>query len=187
MDKTRPICQADEEEVGRSIPLLNDYSLSKYLMNLQARQSENIYNLRLFGVYGPYEDWKTCFISNLCAKAVHSLPLTVRQECVFDFLLVDDLVQPVRSLLEAPAPRRMTITCAAACRYVSRRLPEWCGRFQANRWRSGSSPPGKTANTPARPTASVRNSACMSPRCAWGWNHCMLFSLPTKMLLTGKP
>lgn len=124
MDKTRPICQADEEVVGRSIPLQNDYSLSKYLMNLAARQSENIYNLRLFGVYGPYEDWKTCFISNLCAKAVHSLPLTVRQECVFDFLLVDDLVQPVRALLEAPAPRRHDYNL---CSGVPVRLTEIAG------------------------------------------------------------
>lgn len=100
-DKSLSIYQVVEQEFGRSIPLLNDYGLSKYLMNLYARQSENIYNLRLFGVYGPYEDWRTCFISNLCCKSVYGLPLTVRQECVFDFLYIDDLMQPIQSLLES--------------------------------------------------------------------------------------
>lgn len=100
-DKSFPIHQATEQDFGRSVPLLNDYGLSKYLMNLHVRQSENIYNLRLFGVYGPYEDWKTCFISNLCCKAIYGLPLTVRQECVFDFLYVDDLMQPICDLLES--------------------------------------------------------------------------------------
>lgn len=100
-DKSFPVRQATEDNFGEKIPLLNDYALSKYLMNLHARQSENIYNLRLFGVYGPHEDWKTCFISNLCCKAVYGLPLTIRKECVFDFLFVDDLMQPLCDLLES--------------------------------------------------------------------------------------
>lgn len=100
-DKSVPIHQATEQDFGQRIPLLNDYGLSKYLMNLHARQSKNIYNIRLFGVYGPHEDWKTCLISNLCCKAVYQLPLTIRQECVFDFLFVDDLMQPICDLLES--------------------------------------------------------------------------------------
>ncbi len=100
-DKSFPIHRVTEQDFGQKIPLLNDYGLSKYLINLQARQSENIYNLRLFGVYGPHEDWRTCFISNLCCKAIYGLPLTIRQECVFDFLCVDDLMQPICDLLDS--------------------------------------------------------------------------------------
>ena len=99
-DKRRPIVMAEESAIGECLPLMNDYGLSKYLMNLHARVSDNIYNLRLFGVFGPYEDWRTCFISNLCCKALHDLPLTIRRECRFDFLYVDDLVEPLRWLLE---------------------------------------------------------------------------------------
>ena len=99
-DKRRPIVLAEETDFGDRLPLMNDYGLSKYLMNLQARVSDNIYNLRLFGVFGPYEDWRTCFISNLCCKALHDLPLTIRRECRFDFLYVDDLVEPLRWMLE---------------------------------------------------------------------------------------
>ena len=99
-DKRYPVTMAQESDFGKTIPMLNDYALSKYLMNLQARSSENLYNLRLFGVFGPYEDWRTCFISNLCCKALHNLPLTIRRECWFDFMYVDDLMEPLRWVLE---------------------------------------------------------------------------------------
>ena len=103
-DKRRSIVLAEETALGRSVPLLNDYGLSKYLMALHAKTSKKIYDLRLFGVYGPYEDWRTCFISNLCCKALYGLPLTIRQECHFDFMYVDDLMGPLRWALEG-APR----------------------------------------------------------------------------------
>lgn len=99
-DKRRPIVLAEESAFGERLPLMNEYGLSKYLMNLQARASYNIYNLRLFGVFGPWEDWRTCFPSNLCCKALHGLPLTIRRECRFDFLYVDDLIGPLRWALE---------------------------------------------------------------------------------------
>lgn len=103
-DKRYPIVLAEESDVGKTLPMLNDYSLSKYLMNLHTRNSSNIYNLRLFGVFGPYEDWRTCFISNLCCKAIHNLPLTIRRECRFDFMYVDDLIRPLQWVLEG-SPR----------------------------------------------------------------------------------
>lgn len=99
-DKRYPVVLAEEDAVGKTLPLLNDYALSKYVMNLHARSSANLYNLRLFGVFGPYEDWRTCFISNLCCKALHDLPLTIRRECRFDFLYVDDLMAPLRWVLD---------------------------------------------------------------------------------------
>lgn len=99
-DKRSPIHMAREDDFGKTISVLNDYSLSKYLMNLEALRSKNIYNLRLFGVFGKYENWQTCFISNLCGKALYALPLTIRQECVFDFLYVDDLMPPLKWMLE---------------------------------------------------------------------------------------
>ncbi len=99
-DKRFPIHMVTEEEFGKRIPLMNDYGLSKYLMNLEARSSKNIYNLRLFGVYGKYEDAKTYFMSHLCQCALKEVPLLIRQECIFDFLDVDDLREPVKYFLE---------------------------------------------------------------------------------------
>ncbi|WP_196595126.1 NAD-dependent epimerase/dehydratase family protein [Pectinatus frisingensis] len=99
-DKRKPVHMAQEKNLGMRIPNLNDYSLSKHIMNLSARRSKNIYNLRLFGIFGKYENWCTCFISNLCCKAIYDLPLTVRQECVFDFMYIDDLIPVVEWFLE---------------------------------------------------------------------------------------
>ncbi|WP_134683504.1 NAD-dependent epimerase/dehydratase family protein [Brevibacillus migulae] len=89
-DKRYDINLISENDFGRSIPV-NAYGFGKYIMNHAARASENIYNLRLFGVYGKYENWRTTFISNLCCKAIFDLPLSIRQDCSFDFLYIDDL------------------------------------------------------------------------------------------------
>jgi GDP-L-fucose synthase len=91
-DKRRDIRHIREEEIGDCIPV-SEYGLAKYTMNQLARASQNIYNLRLFGVFGRYELWAVKFLSNLCCKALFDLPLTVRSDCYFDFLFIDDLVE----------------------------------------------------------------------------------------------
>lgn len=98
-DKRFPMEQIRETELGRSVPV-DYYGLEKYVMALHARASRNIYNLRLFGIFGKYEEWQSKFISNLCCKAVYGLPLTVRQNCMFDFLYIDDLAPVVIWFLE---------------------------------------------------------------------------------------
>lgn len=98
-DKRFPMEHIREEELGRSVPN-KYYGLEKYIMALHARRSRNIYDLRLFGVFGRYEHWESKFISNLCCKAVHGLPLTVRQNCMFDYLYVEDLPPIVIWFLE---------------------------------------------------------------------------------------
>lgn len=98
-DKRLPMERVREEALGRSVPA-DYYGLEKYAMALRARESRNIYNLRLFGIFGRYEEWQSKFISNLCCKAVYGLPLTVRQNCMFDFLYIDDLAPVVIWFLE---------------------------------------------------------------------------------------
>lgn len=89
-DKRYHIQMVKEEQIGNTIPE-NEYGLAKYTMNMIARESRNIYNLRLFGIYGKYELWDRKFISNLCCKSVFNLPLTIRRDCYFDFLYIEDL------------------------------------------------------------------------------------------------
>lgn len=98
-DKRLPMERIREEELGRSVPA-DYYGLEKYAMALRARESRNLYNLRLFGIFGRYEEWQSKFISNLCCKAAYDLPLTVRQNCMFDFLYIDDLIPVVIWFLE---------------------------------------------------------------------------------------
>ncbi|MCI9577939.1 MAG: NAD(P)-dependent oxidoreductase [Oscillibacter sp.] len=98
-DKRFPMEDIREEDIGRSIPTWY-YGLEKYIMTLHARKSRNIYNLRLFGIFGKYEHWQSKFISNLCCKAMYDLPLSIRQDCMFDYLYVDDLAPIVIWFLE---------------------------------------------------------------------------------------
>ena len=45
----------------------DQYGLSKYFMNIHTRLSKDIYNLRLFGMYGTKDDWRFRFIPYICA------------------------------------------------------------------------------------------------------------------------
>lgn len=93
-DKTYDIKKVTETDIGRSIPK-NDYGLAKYIINQSIRESKNIYNLRVFGLYGPYENWKTTFISGACCKAVKGVPITIRQNVFFDYLWIEDFCKIV--------------------------------------------------------------------------------------------
>lgn len=93
-DKRYDIRMVAEEDLGKTIPA-SEYGLAKYTMTRLAQNSKNIYNLRLFGIFGKYELWDIKFLSNLCCKALCDVPLTVRSDCYFDFLYIEDLPQIV--------------------------------------------------------------------------------------------
>jgi len=98
-DKRYDIINVKEEEFGNRIPV-DGYGFAKYIMNSYARQTSNIYNLRLFGIFGKYEDWTYKFISNICCKAVFDLPLSIRRECKFDYIYIDDLPAVINWIIE---------------------------------------------------------------------------------------
>jgi GDP-L-fucose synthase len=98
-DKRHDIVMATEDDIGKRIPA-DEYGFAKYIMTQQARKSGNIYCLRLFGIFGKYEDWTYKFISNLCCKAVYGLPFTIRRECAFDYIHVEDMPPVIDWILE---------------------------------------------------------------------------------------
>jgi UDP-glucose 4-epimerase len=81
-----------EDYFDRHVPA-DDYGFSKYIMAKYAASHPKIYNLRLFGVFGKYEDWVIRFISNACCRAAWDLPITIRQNVYFDYLYIDDLIR----------------------------------------------------------------------------------------------
>jgi UDP-glucose 4-epimerase len=85
------IPQMSESYFDSHIPS-DQYGLSKYIMTKHTEQSSNIYNLRLFGIAGEWDDWRYRFISLACCKAVFNMPITYRQNVFFDFLYIEDLV-----------------------------------------------------------------------------------------------
>jgi len=92
-----------EDHFGAHVPT-DDYGFSKYISRLAAEQSPNIYNLALFGCFGRYEDWEIRFISNALCKALHGLPVTMRQNVFFDYLYINDFCAIVRRFLEIERP-----------------------------------------------------------------------------------
>ncbi len=84
-----------EDYFDKHIPT-DQYGFSKYIMTKYAQLSGNIYNLRLFGVFGKYDDWRTRFIPNACCLAVMNLPIKIEQNKFYDFLHIDDLVKIAR-------------------------------------------------------------------------------------------
>lgn len=88
-----------EDYFDKYVPT-DQYGFSKYLMNRYVQLSSNIYNLRLFGVFGRYDDWLTRFIPNACCRVVFDLPITISQNRSFDFLYIDDLVNITKWFIE---------------------------------------------------------------------------------------
>ncbi|NTV52571.1 MAG: NAD(P)-dependent oxidoreductase [Candidatus Firestonebacteria bacterium] len=80
-----------EEYFGQHVPA-DEHGFSKYVMGLYGEGRKKIVDLRVFGIYGKYEDYAIRFISNLICKALFDLPLTMKQNRKFDYIHVDDLM-----------------------------------------------------------------------------------------------
>ena len=97
-DKTKEIVRLSEDDGIRSLPV-DGYGLAKCIMNEMARSSGNVYNLRVFACYGP-GDHETKFITHCIRCVMKNEPITIRQDCRFDYLHVDDLANAIRFAIE---------------------------------------------------------------------------------------
>lgn len=95
-DKNRAIKSVREEQLGQFIPV-DEYGFYKYVCSqfTQNLKSQKILCLRLFGVYGKYEDYTIRFISNAIIKNLLHMPIDINQNVIFDYLYIDDLVKIV--------------------------------------------------------------------------------------------
>ncbi len=107
------IPKMDESYFDVHVPK-DDYGFSKYVMNKYALQSKNIYNLRLFGVFGKYEDWEIRFISNACCKAIYDLPITIKQNVFFDYMYIDDLLNITKWFIQHDTKEKVYNVCAGS-------------------------------------------------------------------------
>ncbi|MDY6879101.1 MAG: NAD(P)-dependent oxidoreductase [Thermodesulfobacteriota bacterium] len=87
------------------------YGFSKYLMSKYTQIDSNIYNLRLFGVFGKYDDWRYRFIPNVCCQAVFDMPITINENAIFDFLYIDDLLKIVHWFVKNKPSRNIYNVC----------------------------------------------------------------------------
>ncbi len=97
-DKRYDMKMIKEEEFGRSFPD-TPYGRAKYKINEKIRNSKNIYNLRIFGCYGP-TDAKTKFIRDAIDCCIENSSITIRQNCYFDYMYVEDLAYIMEWFIE---------------------------------------------------------------------------------------
>ena len=91
LDKSKDMHIISEDAFDRSVPG-DEYGFAKYIMNTLALQSENVYNLRIFAVYGP-TDHPSKFITHCIDSIQSGIPITIRQNCYFDYMQIFDFAK----------------------------------------------------------------------------------------------
>lgn len=96
--KQQPIIKAKESDFGDTVPV-DEYGRAKFSVSEYIIQHEQITNLRCFGVFGKYEDYRTRFISNIICQSLAGKPIMVKQNAVFDYIYINDLVKITKYFL----------------------------------------------------------------------------------------
>lgn len=118
-NKDRAPPRVREEHFGKNIPV-DEYGFSKYIMSKYAENSKKIYCLRLFGIFGRYEDYEFKFISNAIVKNLLHMPINIRQNIFFDWVYIDDLLHILdHFLINNPPNKVYNITTGHAIDLVS--------------------------------------------------------------------
>ncbi|GHT46522.1 ADP-L-glycero-D-manno-heptose-6-epimerase [Bacteroidia bacterium] len=98
-DKRRSMEKVKEEDFLAQIPK-DMYGFSKYIIAKHIEKEPNFYDLRIFGIFGKYEDYTLRFVSNAICRALCDLPITIKQNCHFDYLYVNDLMSVLDWFIE---------------------------------------------------------------------------------------
>lgn len=112
-DRRHYIPYMEESYFGEHVPT-DHYGFSKYLMAKMTDQYENIYEFRLFGVYGLYEEWERRFISNAICRALLHMDITLEKHMFFDYIWMEDLNRIMKLLIENPPKEKHYNVCTAA-------------------------------------------------------------------------
>lgn len=90
-DTSNDIRKVSEVSYKNYLPA-DELGFCKYICARNIEQMGNIVELRLFGIFGKYEDYAIRFISNAIAKTIFGLPITIKQNRKFDYLYIDDIM-----------------------------------------------------------------------------------------------
>jgi GDP-L-fucose synthase len=100
-----------ESYFGEHVPA-DVYGFAKYVIARDVEiRHRNLYNLRVFGIYGKYENHKRRFISNNICRVLCDLNLSLQKNMYFDYLYVDDFVRIVELFLGSEPARRSYNIC----------------------------------------------------------------------------
>lgn len=120
-----------ESYFGVHIPV-DEHGYNKYVCGqyMEACNAEVI-DLRIFGIFGKYEDYAIRFISNAICKTLFDLPVTLRQDKKFDYLYIDDLMPILDFFIEnKPLHKAYNITpdSSVSLLYLARKVIEISGK-----------------------------------------------------------
>ncbi len=102
-DKQQPLVKVTETDFDKHVPN-DEYGLYKYVCAKYAAKVDYITHLRLFAVFGKYEDYEIRFISNAICRALLGSPITMRQNVMFDYLYIDDFIHILdKFIIDKPA------------------------------------------------------------------------------------
>ncbi len=87
-----------EEYFDQHVPKDNA-GFAKYICSKHCENSQKVIDLRVFGVFGEYEDYAIRFISNAICKTLFDLPITLKQDRKFDYINIHDLVRIIKLFL----------------------------------------------------------------------------------------
>ena len=97
-----------EEYFDKKIPE-DSHSYSKYLISkyIQDTNSKNLICLRIFGIFGKYEDYRYKFISNAIVKSLLGMPIVINQNVIYDYLYVTDLCRIIEYFVSHKTKNRI--------------------------------------------------------------------------------
>ncbi len=96
-DSKNYIPKMKEDYFGKKIPHKTDiYGHSKYqIAHDILKKKRNIFNLRVFGIFGKYEDYRRRLISNNICRLLCGMNISLNKNAAFDYLYVNDFAKIV--------------------------------------------------------------------------------------------
>ena len=123
-DRSENVINVKEQEIA-NYPIPNDqYGLEKYCIGQYIENSNNIYNLRLFGIFGPYEFAERRFISNMIICALNHSDYLIRKNSKFDYLWIKDFLHILDLFIHTEKLEFHTYNVASGRGYELRELAE---------------------------------------------------------------
>ena len=109
-DQRHYLPKMKEEYFDAHVPA-DEAGLSKYMAAKYIEKTGGITELRIFGVFGKYEDYAIRFISNAICKTLFDLPITLKQNRRFDYVYIDDLTPVIEHFMsESSADGAFNVT-----------------------------------------------------------------------------
>jgi len=78
------------------------HSFSKYVISryIESSLNKNMVTLRIFGIFGKYEDYNYKFISNAICKNLFHLDIVINQNVNYDYIYIEDFYEVVKQFVE---------------------------------------------------------------------------------------